>query len=126
MLSINFSALKAETPELTPAWVILEQWLRAHQDARVISPAAVAQFTRKQMPITWEDGLLLVQALEVLADRGLLRRLFAVQAPSGQLLYPYYNSRSSIPARVRGQAEEWLNTDEAEIRPIFVGASEHE
>jgi hypothetical protein len=113
-------------PELTRAWNMLEEWFAAHEDARAISPASVAQFSKRRGPITWEDGLLLFQALEVLADQGLLRRLFAVQAPSGQLLHPYYDSRSSIPKRVRGQAEEWLDTKEAEIKPIFVGAAQNE
>ena len=126
MLSINFAALIAEKPELAHAWKLLDEWLCAHEDVGTISPSAIAQFARSRQSFSWDDALLLAQALDELSNRGLLRRRFAVQAPSGQLLYPYYSSRSAIPKRVRGQAEEWFNVEDAEIRPVFVGTSDED
>jgi hypothetical protein len=126
MLSIDFSNLKNERPQFSRSWDLLELWRREHQDARVISPTAVVQFVKHETPISWEDATQLLIALELLADWGYLRRQFAVQAPSGQLLHPYYGSRAAIPKRVKDQFGEGLNTEEAEISPVFVGAADDE
>ena len=118
--------MKTEIPDLKKAWEMLEYWLSSHGNARAISPFAILQFAKRRWDVDTEDGLNLILALEVLTEQGRLRRRFAVQSPSGSILYPYYPTRSSIPKRVRGAAEEWLDTADAEIRPIFVGVSDNE
>lgn len=122
MLSINFSTLKAEAPDLSRSWEALEKWSRAHADATVISPAAVTQYLKHEAPLSWDDVSNLASALELLAEKGILIRRFAVQSTTGNLVSPYYGRRDQIPRRVRGDIEEWINTSDAEIKPVFVGA----
>ena len=126
MLSINFSTLKTETPELSRSWEVLERWVRTHSDAKVLSPAAITQFMKHESDFSWDDAGNLAAALDLLAAKGILSRRFAVQSSAGQLVSPFYGSRDQIPRRVRGEFEEWIDTRDAEIRPVFIGATEDE
>ena len=124
MLSINFSDLSNNEPKFSRAVELLKLWFNAHRDATEISPSAVARFLRNHRSISFEDATQLALCLEWLVDRGVLKRRFAVQSPTGQLLHPYYRSQSEIPARVAGLFEEQVVTSEAEIKPIFIGSDD--
>lgn len=119
MSSINFSNLQSESPELAQEWRVLANWFRDHEGAKTVSPVAVAMFSYPNQRASFDQVVQLARALSILADRGVLHRRFAVEAPSGQLLHPYYDTLEEIPKRVRGSFEDWVDTRDAEIRPIF-------
>jgi hypothetical protein len=105
---------------LKPAWDLLDKWLESHQNARMVSPARVALFFKEREGLDIEAVLCIPELLSFLADQGQLDRKYAVQTPSGQLLFPYYDSRTDIPDVVVGTFDdERVYTKDAHITPIF-------
>lgn len=116
--SLHFPSDQAH---LRPAWDLLEKWLESHQNAGMVSPAKVALFFKGRDDLNIEAVLSIPELLSVLSDQGQLTRKYAVQTKSGQLLFPYYDSRADIPDVVVGTFDdERVYTKDAHITPIFI------
>ena len=115
--SLNF---RNDWSDLRPAWELLKEWLGSHPGARVISPLAIATFFRDNNALDSRELLRVPELLGAFVESGQLVRKYAVEAPSGELLFPYYDSLSEIPERVPGVFDsEKIRTRDAEIIPVF-------
>jgi hypothetical protein len=119
--SLNF---RSDWSDLRPAWELIEEWLDGHKGARVISPIAIATFFRNREALDPQVLIRVPELLGAFVEAGQLVRKYAVEAPSGELLYPYYDSISEIPERVPGVFDsERVLTREADIIPVFTEPS---
>jgi hypothetical protein len=114
MLPNNFADLMRDHPELSHVWSRLDDWVRKHPTRRVIDPKALARNLRDVSPQQ------LMAALQVLVSHKLIRPVFVIEAPNGQILSGIYDSPMDVPNRVPGTFEEWIETDDASIVPAYV------
>lgn len=73
-------------------WESLWSWLVSHPSTRFIDVRRLAREIKK--PTTVE----LAEAMNLLVKNGVLRRVYRVETPAGDLLDKDYDSPSSIPA----------------------------
>lgn len=115
--SLNF---RSDWSDLRPAWGVLKEWLDNHRGARVISPLAIATYFRDRASFDSRILLRVPDLLGAFVEEGQLVRKYAVEAPTGELLFPYYNSPSEIPESVAGVFDsEKFSTRDADIIPVF-------
>jgi hypothetical protein len=124
MSSINFASLKASEPSLSRSWELLEQWVGSHAQNSTIVPGDVVRYISRKNKLSTDDAIDLNLALEVLVRQGILAKRFALESSSGQILYPYYVTRKSIPKKVLSTFDEYVDSDQLTLRPIFVYAEE--
>lgn len=120
MLPTNFATLASEYPDLSLVWKRLAAWVQSHPNRKMIDPKTLARNMRDVPP------QVLLEAFHVMVQHGMLRQAFAVESSNGQLLSGLYDSPLDVPEKVRGSFEEWIDTDDARVVPVFVeeGAGE--
>lgn len=113
MLRTNFGTLADKNPELRPAILRLQEWVRYHADWSVLDPRIVTQDL-------WDvDPFLLSAAFLELVRHGLYRRVYMVLTPSGVLAEGEYEDPLKIPEKVPDRFFNYFPTAEADIVPVF-------
>jgi hypothetical protein len=113
MSPTNFDALAKQHPKYQRALRRLATWLDAHADAAIINPIALA----KDVPEV--DIVALAEALTLLVQNGWLRRVYKVLTPNGVLAEGEFDDPSTIPARLPDRRENYFDTAEADVIPVF-------
>jgi len=95
MSRINFDSLAAETTDdLRPVWSGLKEWFRRHEKTKFIDIRALAHELPEVRTIK------LAEALSVMVQHRLLRPIYRVSTPDGNLLDREFSSPSEIPERL--------------------------
>jgi hypothetical protein len=113
MSQINFEALARQHPEYERALRKLDSWMRRQADLHVINPKSLAK------EITGVDEAELAGALTLLQQAGHLRRVYKVLTPSGVITDGEFEDPTKIPERLPDRFENYFDTAEADILPIF-------
>ena len=113
MPQINFDTLTADRPDLHTAFSELSAWFREHAQVRLIDPRRLA----RDLPNVSDQQL--AEALFYLRRRGMLRQMFALQAPNGTLLGDTFSSPKSVPKYVRGRFDENVDTSDCRIVTVY-------
>lgn len=113
MSPINFDALIDEHPESKRALLKLKKWMQAHGDAQVIYPTILAREVRDIDPAS------LASALTLLERIGFLRRVYKVLTPNGVFADQEFDDPTKIPERLPDRWENYFDTAEADVIPIF-------
>lgn len=111
MSRFNFDALVSEHPESERTLRLLEDWLNKHQEKTIY----LAELVR-DIPA---DSGQLADALTVLVDEGVLRRVYKVITPSGVLSDDEFDDLKKIPARLPDRWEHYFDTAESDVMPVF-------
>jgi hypothetical protein len=113
MSQINFEALVRQHPEYTRALRKLDSWMRGQIDLRFINPRLLAK------EVTGVDKAELAGALTALQQAGYLRRVYKVLTPSGVIADGEFEDPTQIPERLPDRFDNYFDTAEADILPIF-------
>lgn len=113
MLPTNFDFLASENPELAPAVLRLEEFVRRHQDWGLVDPRAVTREIRDVDPFT------LMYVLQQLVKYGLFRQVYMVAMPSGALAEGEYDDPNSIPYRLATAFDGPFYRDDGEIVSVL-------
>lgn len=108
MSQINFDALAREHPELRKAFKRLGIWLKKHPD-QVIIPSKIGGV----------EAFALASALMLLTKNGVLHRLYKVRTPSGVYADGEFEDVSQIPSRLPDRFNNYFDTADADITPVF-------
>ena len=114
MSPINFEDLAKKHPKHRNALRKLEEWMRRHEDVRVIYPTMLAKEVRGEI-----DPTALALALALLVKVGLLRRAYKVTTPSGVLADGEFEDPTKIPPKLPDRFERYFDTAESDVVPIF-------
>lgn len=113
MSPINFEALAKQHPEYKRALRKLDSWITKHAGVRVINPRVLAK------EISGVSAGELAAALTLLERAGHLRRAYKVLTPSGVLADGEFRDPTEIPDRLPDRFENYFDTTEADVLPIF-------
>lgn len=112
MSPINFDVLISKYPESKRALRKLASWLNEHEDARTIYLRQLA----REVPV---DQMALADALSILVEAGVLRRVYKVTTPSGVLADAEFDDPREIPDKLPDRMEHYFDTAESDVVPVF-------
>jgi hypothetical protein len=107
----NLEALIGEHPEHEPALRTLWAWLSGTAEDLITSRRIA-----REVPV---ESKALVDALMILVDAGVLRRVYKVMAPSGALADPEFDDPEEIPDKLPDRWENYFDTSEADVVSSF-------
>lgn len=113
MSRISFDALAKENPEYASTLRKLTEWMAKHPDVAEIEPKRLARDLRGVDPVE------LATTLSLLVRAGQLQRVYKVVAPSGVLAEGEFADPSQIPERVSDRFENYFDTSDADVVPLF-------
>jgi hypothetical protein len=113
MSRINLEDLAKQHPDYERALRVLQSWIDAHDQERVINPTKVAKDLREV------DTTDLAMAFTLLLKAGLLRRVYKVLTPAGVLADAEFDNPTAIPEKLPDRFERYFDTSDAEIVPVF-------
>jgi hypothetical protein len=113
MSRINFGVLDVNNEELKPVIRRLELWTRAHKNRRILDPRIISR------ELGDVDPTVLSLALQALVRSGFYRLVYMVTTPSGVLADGEYDDPESIPQRVPDRFNNYFNTADTDIVPVF-------
>lgn len=111
MPPLNLKALIDEYPEHAQALKTLLAWLSGTTED-VITSRKLA----REVPL---ESKALVDALIILVDAGVLRRVYKVMSPSGALADPEFDDPREIPDKLPDRWENYFDTSEADVVSSF-------
>jgi len=112
MSPISLDDLAKKHPDLKRALRLLGKWLRKHSDP-ILVPATLSR------QIDGLDQYELASALVLLAKSGLLIKRYKVVTPSGVYADGEFSEVSEIPERLPDRFNNYFDTADADILPIF-------
>jgi len=117
----EFLVLRSEDPVLSLAARRLQGWAKAHPGSNFIDPRRVAREVG-----TGEIGVeQLLEVLLRLVAAGQLVVVYRVIDPnSGTLVPGEFESPKNVPSRLSNAFEQGFDTSDAEIVPVFRGATD--
>jgi hypothetical protein len=114
MSHIDFDSFKARRPDLKQAWYALEHWRRRNPNRQYMDLKAVAALDRDVPTVH------LLAAVEILLNAGVVRQVYKVVDPVQHVpVGDDFDSPLSIPPKVRGRFDQWVQTADAEIVPLL-------
>jgi hypothetical protein len=108
MSQTNLDALADQHPDLREPLRRLGMWLKEHPDP-IIIPSRVGGI----------EAYALASALMLLTKTGVLHRLYKVKTPSGVYADGEFEDVSEIPARLPDRFNNYFDTAEADVTPVF-------
>jgi hypothetical protein len=109
---MNIRSLEHKHPESKRVLRKLESLLKQHRPGSVITPKELA----RNIPV---EAKALADALSLLIEAGVLRRVYKVTTPSGSLTEEEFNDPRDIPDKLPDMWEHYFETAEADIVPVF-------
>jgi hypothetical protein len=66
------------------------------------------------------EPALLVRAIGLLVDRGILRQVYSVTTPSGSLTEEKFDRPTDVPEKLADRYQEYFDTADQDIVPVLV------
>lgn len=106
--------MEAQPEGVRAALTKLRAWMAAHTDRRLLFPVELAR------EIRGVEASELATALMLMVKWGLLRKVYKVLTPSGVFVDGEFDDSRSIPLRLPDRREQYFETADAEIVPVFI------
>lgn len=117
MQLISSRALQRELPHLSEALVAIETSLEKSPEQDFLEVRKLAK-EASQIDVT-----VLVTALNELTKRGIFKRKYRLQMPSGRILPSSFSDPLTIPNEVLDAYENSVNTDNCKVVMVYEGDS---